>query len=271
MLVEPTERVLAALAPDLVLVDDGRSQLRQPGCTLDVATRAGTADAGGLALTGDAPPGGTLDLCYPVGSGASVVRVGYADGRSLVVVGSGAGMSNNLLANDGNAALSLGLLGTSSRLTWLMAGVEPGTGGQKSLTELLPKGIELAALELALLVLVVAFWRGRRLGPLVVEPLPAVVRAAETTEGRARMYRRAHALDRAAGSLRAATLRRLLPLVGLGPAATAAEAVPLIAARAGRSTTEIGALLLGPPPPDDAALVRLKDQLDALERTVRSS
>ena len=41
--------------------------------------------------------------------------------------------------------------------------------------------------------LAAAIWRGRRFGPLVPERLPVTVRAAETTEGRARLY--AHARD----------------------------------------------------------------------------
>ena len=41
-------------------------------------------------------------------------------------------------------------------------------------------------------------WRGRRLGRLVVEPLPVVVQAVESTESRGRLYRRAR--DRAAPS-----------------------------------------------------------------------
>ena len=212
----------------------------------------------------------SADLCYGEQRAATLVHL-TTDGRSVVVVGSGTGMSNQLLGNEGNAALWTGVLGSRTTVTWLMAGSEPGTGGQKSLTELLPKGVGLAVLQLGLVVLLLAWWRGRRLGPLVVEPLPSVVRAAETTEGRARLYRRARATGRAAATLRAATLRRLLPLVGLAANATAAEAVPVIAAHAGASSDVVHALLLGPAPGDDASLVRLKARLDDLERTVRRS
>ena len=50
-------------------------------------------------------------------------------------------------------------------------------------------------------------WRGRRFGPLAVEPLPVVVRASEATRGRARLYRRARAYGRATAALRAASAR----------------------------------------------------------------
>ena len=44
-------------------------------------------------------------------------------------------------------------------------------------------------------------WRGRRLGPLVVEPLPVVVKAVESTQGRGRLYRRVRDRAHAAGIL----------------------------------------------------------------------
>ena len=60
-------------------------------------------------------------------------------------------------------------------------------------------------------------WRGRRLGPLAAEPLPVVVRSAETAEGRARLYQDGRSLDRAAATLRAAALTRLSARLRLGP------------------------------------------------------
>ena len=43
-----------------------------------------------------------------------------------------------------------------------------------------------------------------------------------------------------------------------------------VGAQPGRRTDEVAALLAGPEPPDDAALVRLADELDALEMEVRN-
>jgi hypothetical protein len=271
VLVEPSQRVLAALAPEITLGTPIPSEVRDPGCGYDVATRAGRADGGGLAAVSSTPSGGTVDLCYGGPDGAGLVHLVHPGGRVLVVLGSGAALTNDLLGNEGNASLGLGVLGGHGRLTWLMSGPELDGAGQKSVSELLPRGVGLAALQLVVVVLLLALWRGRRLGPLVVEPLPTVIRAAETTEGRARLYRRARATGPAASALRGASIRRLLPLVGLGPAASAAETTPVVAARSGMSTADVHALLFGPAPGDDAALVRLKAQLDALERTVRRS
>ncbi len=75
-------------------------------------------------------------------------------------------------------------------------------------------------LQLAVAVVLLALWRARRLGPVVPESLPVVVRAAEATEGRGRMYRRAGARDRAAGRLRAATRTRIVPSSDCRPGST---------------------------------------------------
>jgi len=45
--------------------------------------------------------------------------------------------------------------------------------------------------------------------------------------------------------------------------------VDAVASRTRRTPPEVAALLYGAAPPDDAALVRLADDLDALEREVR--
>ena len=80
--------------------------------------------------------------------------------------------------------------------------------------------------QLCLAIALLALWQGRRLGPLVAERLPVVVRASETVEGRGRLYRSRRARDRAADALRTATLQRMLPRLGLGQQRRAAGGRP---------------------------------------------
>jgi hypothetical protein len=104
---------------------------------------------------------------------------------------------------------------------------------------------------------------------VVAEPLPVGVRAAETVEGRARLYRRAGARDTAAEALRAGLRSRLVPLLGQPARSEPPAVVDAVAARSRRTPPEVAALLYGAAPADDAALVRLADELDVLEREVR--
>jgi hypothetical protein len=110
-----------------------------------------------------------------------------------------------------------------------------------------------------------ALWRGRRLGRVVEEPLPVVVRAAEAVEGRGRLYRAAGARGPAAEALRAGVRERTGVLLGLPPADRGAL-VTRAAARTGRDPAALDVLLYGAPPADDAGLVRLADALRAFER-----
>jgi hypothetical protein len=119
-------------------------------------------------------------------------------------------------------------------------------------------------------VLLTVWWRGRRLGRVVLEPLPVVVRATETVEGRARLYRRSNARGRAADALRAATAGRLRSRLSLPRGAPLETIVAAVAQRTGRPATEVASLLTpGNEPTDDASLTRLAHALDNLENEVR--
>lgn len=242
---------------------------RSPACALAAAARAGSADAGGAAYDLVADSGAELDGCYSDGGRPSLVQA-RAGGRSVTVIGNPQPFTNRRFGELGNASLVLGLLGAHQRLVWYLPSLgDVPVGQSKSFYDLVPAGVWWGVAQLAVGVLLLALWRARRLGPVVAEPLPVVVRAAETVEGRARLYRRAGARDRAADALRSGARARLTPLLGLPRRTEPPAVVDAVAARTRRTPADVGALLYGAAPPDDAALVRLADQLDALEREVR--
>ncbi|MEU6606770.1 DUF4350 domain-containing protein [Streptomyces shenzhenensis] len=244
-----------------------------PECSLLAAVRAGAADTGGIRYTTthlDA------DSCYPSQRLATLVRVPEASGNGdTVVLGAPDILYNDRLDEQGNASLALQLLGSRPHLVWYLPSLSDasatGTGDQKDFLDLLPSGWLWGTLQLFIAALLAAFWRARRLGPLVPERLPVAIRASETVEGRARLYRKADARDRAATALRSTTRTRLAPLVGVPVAqAHAPEALlPALSAHLHGDGQALHSLLFGPPPADDAALIALTDRLDALEREVR--
>jgi hypothetical protein len=111
---------------------------------------------------------------------------------------------------------------------------------------LIPDNVSWMLWQLWLVVLLVALWKGRRIGPLVSEELPVVVRASETVEGRGRLYRSRRARDRAADALRTATLQRLLPRLGLGAGASPTAVVTAVAQRSGAGGEFVSYHLFGP-------------------------
>jgi hypothetical protein len=265
---DPDPRVVAELAPGLTAVAGQPVGLHQPRCAVDVAVLAGDAQTGALAISGQ-PQNGSVQACYPTGAGASLAVVSTAGGRSVTLLGSGQSLTNGQFGQAGNASLAMGLLGAAPQLVWYVASTEVSAqGGSATLGQLLPQWVGLLLAQLLVLVVVLAVWQGRRLGPLVSEPLPVHVRAAETTEGRARLYQKVHARARAAQNLRAAAVARLTAALGLPRHPEPGTVSVAVAARAGLPADGVLRVLYGPPPRDDAALVRLADDLDALERQV---
>ncbi|WP_231158385.1 DUF4350 domain-containing protein [Streptomyces sp. CNZ748] len=243
-----------------------------PDCELPAARRAGDADTGGIRYSTahlDA------DECYPSRRLATLLRVPAPSGSGdTVLLGAPDILLNDRLDQHGNASLALQLLGSRPHLVWYLPTLADASAleqEERSFFDLLPSGWLWGTLQLFVAAALAALWRARRLGPLVPENLPVAIRASETAEGRARLYRKADARDRAALALRSATRTRLAPLVGVpGTQAHTPEVLlPALSAPLQGDGQAPHTVLFGPPPGDDAALVRLADQLDALERQVR--
>lgn len=263
-----------------VTVDDWseRGTVLQPHCDSPTWRADDTltgADAL-IELTGDAP--GTA--CFPpsAGFGAGGARAGHvaeipADGdrpRTLVL-GIAPALTNGMVLEEANAAVGLRLLGGADRLVWYIPSVaDAGDQAPQSLVDVLPEAtvpsvvLVLAALGAAMV------WRGRRLGPVVTEPLPAVIRSVETTQSRARLYRRANDRRRALAALQLAARRRLATRLGLSRHAPAEVVVQAIARVSGRHTDEVRRVLADPTADDDETLVRTARELRALEEGIRS-
>ncbi len=248
-----------------VSAEPATTAVRQPGCDLPVASVAGSARAGGTSYASDGVPSVG---CYAAGGRATLLAVpGSVDGAAggTTLLGSADPLTNERLATEGDAALAVGLVGDSDTVLWLLPRAGRAVpGGKATLGDLLPDAVGLAALQLVVAVVLLALWRARRLGRVVTEPLPVVVRAAETVEGRGRLYRRAGARGTASAALRAGARDTLARRLGLSPDGGGPALVEAVARRTGRPPVEVEALLYGAPPADDAALVRLADALDAL-------
>jgi len=261
LLVEPTSHARAAIAPG---IRSGAGLLdAKPNCTLREAERAGSVDFG-PSNTFHAVDDRAVTSCY----GGALVR--YRDGeRTVTVVGSTDFMTNAGLLHAGNAALAMNLAGQHTRLVWYAPQrIEGESSGSTTIFGLIPDNVIWMVLQLWLAVLLIAVWKGRRIGPLVAEELPVVVRASETVEGRGRLYRSRRARDRAAQALRAATLQRLLPRLGLGTDTSAPAVVIAVAQRSRSHEESVRHILFGPSPASDADLVQLARALDDIERQV---
>ncbi|PVZ11681.1 DUF4350 domain-containing protein [Actinomycetospora cinnamomea] len=271
VLVRPDERTLTALARRVAIEPVELPEPAAPACALRAAVLAGPVDLAGAAYTTTDP---LAARCYPTGtpSGAASLVAVRDRGRTVTVVGDATPFTNDALDERGNAALALALLGAHPELLWYLPVPPPAEPGQEQApTELLPPGWLWGPVQLLVAGLAVALWRGRRLGPVVAEDLPVVVPAGETVRGRARLYRRAGARDRAAAALRDDATRDLATRLGVPRGAGAPAVADAAAARTGWPAARVADVLDGPPPADDAGLVALADELDRLRATVREA
>ncbi len=272
---------LDQLAPGITSSYGGGSQAttRQADCQDPDAIAAGTITAAG-ALRAERPG---VVVCFPAGtpgspagtpgsaeaaSGAYAVTTNTA-GHRVTVLADATPLTNAALATDGNAALVIRMLGRHDRLTWYLPtfGAADAAGGT-STGSLVPPWLGVLGLEGLLVVLVVALWRGRRLGPVLAERLPVVVPAAETTRGRGRLYRRARSYAHAAAALRAGAATRMATRLGLPRSADGPATIEAVARASGTPPDEVARLLYGPPPHDDRTLAALAGELDILESEV---
>lgn len=223
--------------------------------------------------------GAKATVCFPPSttfsaggshSGYLVDLPSTADRPNVLLLGSGEVLQNDAVTDDDNAAVGLRSLGHSPRLVWYVAdSTDIATGDASKPLPILPTWATPVLVLLATAVLALMVWRGRRLGRLVTEPLPVVVRAIETTESRGRLYRRAGDRGRALAVLRADTQRRLTTYLGLGPSTPVHEVAHAVADATGRPVDAVLAVLDGGPPTSDDALLQTADQLASLEEEVR--
>jgi len=184
------------------------------------------------------------------------------------VLGATEALTNGAILENGNAALGLNLLGATETLVWYIPSIEDLGGDIPTTGELSPPWVLSVTLLFFIVIFVAAFWRGRRLGPLIVENLPVTVRASETMQGRARLYETASARQHTLDSLRIGTIARLAKACGLPVVATVDEVIAGAAAIAEMDPKEVAGLLIDEHPATDRDLVRLSDALLALEQRV---
>lgn len=267
VLLTPTVAQAKTLAPEVGLAGFvGRASLTA-GCDLSAASAAGRVSGAGSGFRIIDKAAETTG-CFGSGSKTfSVVDI-TRTAQHITVVGTTDVFANEHIAERGNAALALTLLGDHDRLVWYLPTIDDSSINGPTLAELTPSWVGAVSTLLIIVAIVAAFWRGRRLGPLVVENLPVVVRASETMEGRARLYQKGAARLRALDSLRVGAVSRLATLCGLPRLSTVDEVIAAVARVTARDPADIRSMLLTAEPHTDRQLVRLSDELLDLERRV---
>lgn len=266
VLIDPRARTLDLVLPGATMAGAAPDAVVLPDCESGDAERSGGIAPGALFS-----PGADTSACYPVDGGFGLLVTADGERRAAAVDGTVL-FTNEHLADDGNAALAVNLMGRHPLVVWY----QPGLGDtdladtDPTLGELTPPWVSPVIVLLLVAGVAAGIWRGRRFGPLVAERLPVTVRASETSEGRARLYAQSRDVVHAADQLRIGALERIALLLGLGAGASAAEIADAAAARAGMDRGRVRALLIDEIPAGDAELVDLAQRLRLIEDTVHT-
>nr|WP_281370342.1 DUF4350 domain-containing protein [Microbacterium pseudoresistens] len=212
-----------------------------------------------------------VTTCFGDGDAAAVL-VADREGSRVTLVDGSRLLTNEHLAEHGNAALGMALLGQSERVVWYVPSFSDSdisdADAEATLGELTPGWVSPVIVLLLLTAVVAGIWRGRRFGPLVAETLPVTVRASETMQGRARLTARGGDARHAAAELRTGTLARLAARLSMPESAGVAAIADATADRIRTSRDSVRAVLEAPLPTSDAELVADARRLAALETAV---
>ncbi|WP_240799788.1 DUF4350 domain-containing protein [Streptomyces sp. A1277] len=277
---------VGTLAPGVRAEPSTSVVARPPGCSMAAALRAGAVETGGIRYASD---GLDATACYPAAGLPSVLLLRQPASGDTVLLGSPDFLYNERLDHQGNASLALQLLGSRPHLVWYLPSLTDPSAGGTTDDDGATNGdtvdgessfVELINVRLAMGHPATRTRRRPRrdlAGPAPGPPRhrtpagghpglrvhrgpgPAQPQGQHTRQGR-RLTPPRHPHPRGAprGRLPA---RRPPPAVLL----------PALSARLGHAHGSVSDLLFGPAPSEDAALVLLADQLDSLEREVRTS
>lgn len=258
---EPSPDVLAQYGGTLGWTSGDENKLLGARCADSHAQAAGQI----LGRSRSLDPGTTnFHGCFPSGRGFAMLT-GTHNGAKVTFLADGEAATNQALTKDGNAALILRLLGQHRTLVWLVTDYQAENPRDAKIPLSAPPWLMTLGMLALAAAIFGAIWRGRRFGPLISEPLPVLVKSAETTIGRGRLYQRSRDYAHTAQALRASTAARLAGRYGIARSSSRAALLSTLSDRLAIPTVELESLLYGPPPQSDSELLQLVAQLDHLE------
>jgi hypothetical protein len=219
---------------------------------------------GGLLLR--VPPG--AQGCFSRGEGGSWLVAEPVGGGTVVRLGGASALVNQEIGSADNAVLAASLLAPSrGDMVVVLKPPLPG-GGSRQLGDLVAPRVKLALWQLVVAFVLLALWRGRRLGRPVTEPAAVHIPGSELVVAVGNLLQRGRH-RRQAATLLAGDLRRVLTeRLGLPASAPPEQVADTVTARTGIDRERVIAALQPPSPQQEADLVMLALSVDAIRAEV---
>ena len=238
--------------------------LTAPGCSSEIAARARELTSTKYVLSGSSAG---WELCFTTNGEDFAYAERAEQGRFRAIIPDSVRVRNRAIVDRGNAALAINAIGRTPKVAWHVASYYNALD-DKQVTPTESPYVAPAFLMTIGAVLLAAVAMGRRLGPLTPERLPVEVPAAETLVGKARLMRSQGSYEHAASALRSASASSIASVLGVAHTADRQVLIDALVQR-GLPPSRFLTLLWGPPPRNEAALVTLANDLDALEKEIR--
>jgi len=213
---------------------------------------------------GSLPVRDTDTSCFGDREQAYVVVHGQGRG-TIVALGGATQWTNDLLDHASNAGLATMLLAPEAGRVVVLEG--DGAGGEKGLFDLVPNRVWFAIGQVGMAFVVLALWRARRLGRVVVEPQPVEIAGSELVVASGRILDRIAQPQRAADVMRRELVHDLANHFG-AVAGTDMQTLDAAVSAAGRVPPGTVLAVLGEPVSDERALVALAGRIDAIRKEV---
>lgn len=141
----------------------------------------------------------------------------------VVSLGGPEPLLNEYLDQADNSVLAVNLIAPRAGTRVAFLETTPVTGTEtEELTDLVPRWVWVLLIQLGVAFILFAWWKARRLGAPVAEPVPVAIEGSELAIARGRLLQGIHRPEDAAVELRAATLHEIRQRLGLPPDAGSA-------------------------------------------------
>jgi hypothetical protein len=207
--------------------------------------------------------------CFGDGDAAFVLTTAVGEG-TLTAVGNAGAFTNDRIDDADNAVLVSQLLAPEpegTTVAFLDQFVDVAGEGDESLIDLIPDRVLLAMLQLVIAFLAYVWFRARRAGRPVAEPLPTTIAGSELVAAVGQLRQQEKAPERSAVLLRDDLHRTLARRLGL-PADAPVDDLVAAAERAGADPARLRDVLAGPPVTDGDGLTALARDIDLTRQEV---
>lgn len=279
VLLAPSQQILSAAKVEADRLDRQAavSTSTRPECSSELTAPVREVPASLGATSYEAETATTV--CFPtVPAVQGVFRGGLLvfdkPNQTTIVLGTVHPLTNSYLATKDSAALGLSLVKGTKKIVWIdpkLADFQNNTPNQQKPSNDMPSQLSwMNSLKwwALFLIAMVGLWQGRRLGRIVTEYLPVMVKSSETARGLGRMYSGSKSYERSLELLQSAASVRISKLLGVHPSSTQQDLIAIIAQALGRNETEVSSILCRKAK-SAADLVAGTANLDSLEHQVK--